>query len=80
MFHNECECNCGYVCGRGTAKGCEFDSLDNCVIQHYVKDCRHDFTGPIINRKFDGALVYEESLTCKVCRLPMVDHDAMVGP
>ena len=75
-----CRCNCGYRCGGpGT---CELDVME-CLQQddgkHYVRDCDHKWDGPMqwIEYPEGGS---SGSVTCSVCGMSAMDHDAVVGP
>ncbi len=70
-----CRCECGYRCGGPGI--CALDTLE-CLRQtdgkHYVKDCDHDFTGPMIEVGM-GA-----SSTCKKCGMTSLSHDMRFAP
>ena len=67
-----CECRCGYRCGGPGV--CELDILD-CIERHFVRDCGHDFSGPLV--KIDEL---SSSVVCQKCGLSAAAHDAVVGP
>jgi hypothetical protein len=68
---DRCRCNCGYTCGGPGA--CPLPMLE-CIEQHYLRDCGHDFTGPMV-KLGDGA-----SVSCKRCSMAACDHDMVCGP
>jgi hypothetical protein len=72
MNTETCKCNCGYTCG-GPGK-CELSTLE-CIEQHFVRDCEHDFTGPLIECG-EGCW----SVTCKKCGMSAMHHDCVCGP
>lgn len=65
-----CRCNCGYTCGRQ----CGLPIME-CIKQHYVQDCEHDFNGPVIEDD-DGL---GASVVCSKCGLPFMAHDMARG-
>lgn len=72
-----CKCNCGYRCG-GPGK-CElepFVRLNQKDGKHFVIDCGHVWNGPC-KTSGDGLT---RSVTCSVCGVWRIHHDAMVGP
>ncbi len=74
----ECKCNCGYRCG-GPGK-CKLKPLE-CLRQadgkHYVKDCGHDWSGPVV--EFDMGGAYCSSRTCQHCGATAMSHDMRAG-
>jgi hypothetical protein len=71
----QCRCDCGYRCG-GPGR-CElgvFECLNQTDGKHFVKDCDHQFSGPLVPDGF-GA-----SMLCQKCGLSACTHDMMVGP
>lgn len=71
-----CWCHCGYRCG-GPGK-CKLDMMD-CLRtndgKHYVRDCGHDFSGPLVEIEPRCS-----SKVCQKCGLAAIHHDMMVGP
>jgi hypothetical protein len=67
MADKECKCNCGYTCGRE----CGLPIME-CIEQHYVKDCEHEFSG--WRELPDGG-----SQVCKHCGLTACEHDMLCG-
>lgn len=75
-----CYCNCGYRCG-GPGR-CELDPFE-CLKQeegHYVKDCGHDFSGPVkeMVSPFGGGST-GISATCVNCGMTALQHDMWRG-
>lgn len=72
----ECRCECGYRCG-GPGK-CKM-SMDECLgsnnNEHFVRDCGHNFKGPLVDQG-NGAM----SIECQSCGLSAMDHDCAKGP
>ena len=66
----ECECNCGYTCGRQ----CGLPIME-CIKKHYVKDCKHQWDGPVEKIGPGGA-----SVTCSKCGMLAISHDGRYGP
>lgn len=66
---DSCRCNCGYTCGRK----CGLPIME-CMDQHYVRDCDHDFTGEWVEDGLGG------SVTCAVCGMTAMGHDMLDGP
>ena len=70
-----CECRCGYRCGGPGA--CKLGVIE-CLQQedgHFVRDCGHDFSGPLV--KIDEL---SSSVVCQKCGLSAAAHDMAVGP
>ena len=70
-----CRCECGYRCG-GPGR-CKLDPLE-CLAQdegHFVKDCDHDFSGPLV--AFDSG---SYSVVCQKCGMAAASHDSWRGP
>lgn len=69
-----CRCECGYRCG-GPGR-CAL-SVEDCLNTdgHFVKDCDHDFSGPL--KHFGDGMM---SVVCQKCNLSAMDHDCAVGP
>jgi hypothetical protein len=68
-----CACRCGYTCGGpGLCLLSPFNCLD---AGHFVKDCEHDFSGPLVHIS-EGM----QSVVCQKCKLSAMDHDCQVGP
>ncbi len=70
-----CRCNCGYTCGGPGA--CNLP-IDECMDQHFKRDCDHDFRGPLVEIDFMGCKA--QSVTCQKCGMPAITHDLRVGP
>ena len=66
-----CRCKCGYTCNRQ----CGLPIME-CMEKHFVQDCDHDFSGPVVESP-DGLM---HSVTCSKCGLPQISHDMRVGP
>jgi len=64
----ECECNCGYTCGRQ----CGLPMIE-CIQKHYKKDCEHNFEGWEENENGGSAV-------CTECGMTAMQHDMMKGP
>lgn len=60
-----CKCNCGYTCGRKCGL-----PVDQCIEQHYVRDCEHDWLGDAVDM----------SVTCFKCGMLAIAHDMRFGP
>lgn len=71
MCMKPCRCNCGYTCGRK----CGLPILE-CMKKHYVKDCDHDFSGPLVESE-DGL---SASVVCSKCGMSQMSHDLAKGP
>ena len=74
-----CQCRCGYRCGGpGT---CDL-GVTECLRQddgkHYVKDCDHAFSGPMVTVSVFG--MEAQSTACIKCGLPAIQHDMSRGP
>lgn len=71
-----CRCDCGYRCGGPGV--CKLN-IEACLTRvdgkHFVRDCEHDFSGPL---ERIGAL--EHSVRCKNCGMSALAHDMAVGP
>lgn len=67
-----CRCNCGYTCG-GPGR-CDLEPME-CIKQHWVKDCEHDWSGLWVEFGDGGGTV-----TCAICGMSAMGHDVMVGP
>lgn len=71
-----CRCNCGYTCGRQ----CRLP-FDDCMAQHWKRDCDHVWNGPWKELKGDGPCGGGGgSVTCSKCGMSSIDHDCAVGP
>lgn len=71
-----CVCRCGYRCGGpGRCQLDPFECLNQDDGQHYVRDCEHDFSGPLVQMDELSA-----SVVCQNCGMSAMTHDAMVGP
>jgi hypothetical protein len=73
-----CRCNCGYTCNRQ----CDLPIME-CMDQHYVKDCDHDWDGweDYIEVDEDGTEhVRGGSRVCKHCGTSAMAHDSARGP
>lgn len=70
-----CHCKCGYSCGGPGV--CELFSRDAaaCINAHFVKDCGHDFNGPMTDMG-DGC----HSVVCTKCGVSAMGHDMLCGP
>lgn len=67
-----CRCECGYRCGGpGVCKA----GLIECIEKHFVRDCDHDFSGPMVQ-----VGERERSVLCQKCGMSAMGHDCMVGP
>jgi hypothetical protein len=72
----ECRCNCGYRCGGpGTCKLGVSECLSQDDGKHFVRDCGHDFSGPLV--RIDDC---SQSVVCQKCGMSALGHDCMVGP
>lgn len=70
-----CRCACGYTCGGPGS--CDLE-MQECINQHFKRDCDHDFKGDMVEVPMMGAMTY--SLVCQHCGLPAISHDVRVGP
>lgn len=68
-----CRCNCGYTCG-GPGR-CKLGIQECLDAGHFVKDCGHDFSGPL---KDIGNRCM--SVVCQKCGLSALGHDEWAGP
>jgi hypothetical protein len=72
-----CACRCGYRCGGpGRCKLDVFDCLARDDGQHFVVDCRHDWSGPVAESE-DRCT---SSVTCATCGMWRIYHDTAAGP
>lgn len=72
---SNCRCNCGYECG-GPGR-CKLDVFE-CLQQetgHFVRDCEHDFSGPL--KDMGGGCA---SVVCQKCEMSAMAHDEWCGP
>jgi len=69
-----CVCKCGYRCG-GPGICNDKECLTKTDGLHFVKECGHDFTGPMVEVN-----EYCTSSTCKKCGVTSISHDMHVGP
>ena len=70
-----CRCDCGYRCGGpGTCKLGALECLQQTDGNHFVKDCDHDFSGPMIEVPMGS------TRTCTKCDMTALGHDFMNGP
>jgi len=71
---HSCRCECGYRCGGpGYCKLSPFECLEQNDGQHYVRDCGHQFEGPMIETSFGG------SVACQKCGMLSETHDMACG-
>jgi len=80
MRKQGCRCECGYRCG-GPGR-CEL-SIDECLLKddgkHFVRDCEHDFSGPLVEFKMPGG-GGGASVHCQKCDMSAMTHDEWCGP
>ena len=76
-----CRCECGYRCG-GPGR-CEldvFECLERDDGKHFVRDCDHDFSGPMKEFRDSVTGCSGGSVHCQKCDMSAMAHDEINGP
>lgn len=73
VWQGGCRCDCGYTCNRKCGL-----PLEQCMENHYVVDCEHQWDGEALSWEDERGGGY--SVTCAKCGADRLGHDMVVGP